>query len=186
MNAGGLPARDLKLPSLPPFSAPARPRWDKSLHLSEVTYEDEGNYTCAGMVGGQKLTRTVQLVVAKGKFLLFQFEGKSAASLFLRYNNFLFLFSVVPLKKKGSTTLTCQLSDASEVKYKWVHVTYDQNGTSLPGPTWEGENITINDGSEESSGEWTCSFYGKEGLLGNVTYNIHLMSKFSLSLLMLS
>lgn len=152
VNAGGPSARDLQLLSLPLSSSPARLRWDKSIHISEVTYEDEGNYTCAGTIGLQRLTRTMQLVVAK----------------------------VVPLKEKNSMTLTCQLADTSEViKYEWVHVTYDQNGTALPGPIWEGKDVTISDGSEESWGEWTCSFYGKEGLLGNVTYNIHLMSGLS-------
>lgn len=92
----------------------------------------------------------------------------------------MFLFSVVRLKQKYSTTLTCQLSNASEVtEYEWAHVTYDENGTAIVGSIQKGKDIIITDGSEESWGEWTCSFYGQDGLLGNVTYNTHLMSKFS-------
>ncbi|XP_039885968.1 lymphocyte activation gene 3 protein-like [Simochromis diagramma] len=143
--------RDLQLLSLA-SSSPDRLRWDRSIRINEVTYEDEGKYRCSGNVGQQRLTRTLQLVVAK----------------------------IVRLKQKYSTTLTCQLSDASEVtEYEWAHVTYDENGTAIVGSIQKGKDIIITDGSEESWGEWTCSFYGQDGLLGNVTYNTHLMSGLS-------
>uniref|UniRef100_A0A3Q4M1N5 Ig-like domain-containing protein n=1 Tax=Neolamprologus brichardi TaxID=32507 RepID=A0A3Q4M1N5_NEOBR len=143
--------RDLQLLSLA-SSSPDRLRWDRSIRINEVTYEDEGKYRCSGNAEQQRLTRTLQLVVAK----------------------------IVRLKQKYSTTLTCQLSDASEVtKYEWAHVTYDENGTAIVGSIQNGKDIIITDGSEESWGEWTCSFYGQDGLLGNVTYNTHLMSGLS-------
>lgn len=78
-------------------------------------------------------------------------------------------------------TLTCQLTDSSEVTdYEWVHVVYDLNGTQSVGSIQKGKTLSISKVSEENMGEWTCLFYGKEGILGNVTYHIQLMSKFSL------
>lgn len=74
--------RDLQLLSLA-SSSPDQLSRDKSIRISEVTYEDEGTYRCGGNVAQQRLTRTMQLVVAKSKFLLFQFEGKSNALVFL-------------------------------------------------------------------------------------------------------
>lgn len=84
-------------------------------------------------------------------------------------------------KKKDSVTLTCQLSDASEVTdYEWVHVTYDINGTQSVGSIQKGKTLNIDQGSEENWGEWTCRFSSKVGVLGNVTYQVQQMSKFTL------
>lgn len=79
--------------------------------------------------------------------------------------------------------LTCQLSDTSEVTdYEWVRVTYDPNGTQSFETIQKGNKLSISV-SEEIQGEWTCRFYGRGGILGNVTHHIQLMSKLSLSML---
>ncbi|XP_070692034.1 lymphocyte activation gene 3 protein-like [Pempheris klunzingeri] len=129
--------------------------WDKSATLKEVELGDEGKYRCSGAVEGQRLTRNMQLVVAK-------------------------IDSSDLSKKKGSVTLTCQLTDTSEVTdYEWVHVVYDLNGTKSVGSVQKGKTLSINTVSDENWGEWTCRFYGKEGVLGNVTYHIQQMSGLS-------
>lgn len=70
--------------------------------------------------------------------------------------------------------LSCQLSDPSEVTdYEWVHVSYDINGTESVGPVQEGQTIPV----KEDFGEWTCRYLGENGLLGNVTTQVHLMGK---------
>nr|XP_046255175.1 lymphocyte activation gene 3 protein-like [Scatophagus argus] len=125
-----------------------------SVTLKEVGFEDEGMYRCSGTAEGQLLTRNMQLVVAK--------INKS-----------------VPTKKKGSLTLTCELSDTSEVTdYEWVHVSGNLNGTESIGSVQKGKTVKISIVSE-NQGEWTCRFYGKEGILGNVTYYIQAMSGLS-------
>ncbi|KAM7383294.1 hypothetical protein PAMP_002960 [Pampus punctatissimus] len=126
--------------------------WDKSASVKEVGFDDEGKYRCSGTIEGQRLTRNMQLVVAK----------------------------VNPSKKKASVTLTCNLTDESEVTdYEWVHMTYDLNGTQSVGSIQKGKTLSISKVSDENWGEWTCHFYGKEGILGNVTYHLQLMSGLS-------
>uniref|UniRef100_UPI0037E82B3C lymphocyte activation gene 3 protein-like n=1 Tax=Semicossyphus pulcher TaxID=241346 RepID=UPI0037E82B3C len=138
------------LPASFSLSSPSsKPSWDKSASLKEVTLEDEGMYRCSATVEGQKLTRIMRLVVAK-------------------------IDSSVVSKKEASVTLTCQLTDASEVTaYEWVHVVDDLNGTQSIGSIQKGKTQQV---SEEDQGEWACRFYGKEGILGNVTYHIQRMS----------
>ncbi|XP_053182428.1 lymphocyte activation gene 3 protein-like [Scomber japonicus] len=122
--------------------------WDKSARVEEVGYMDEGSYRCSGIIGRQQVTRTMQLVVAK----------------------------IDSSKTKAAVTLTCQLTDASDVTdYEWVRVTYDINGTQSVGPTQKGKTISISRESDEW-GEWACLFYGKEGILGNITYHVPLMA----------
>lgn len=76
---------------------------------------------------------------------------------------------------KDSVALTCQMTDASEVTgYEWVQVTYDLNDTMSEGPVVKGQTLTL----KENWGEWTCRYFGKEGLLGNVTTHVQMMSKF--------
>ncbi|XP_044064948.1 lymphocyte activation gene 3 protein-like [Siniperca chuatsi] len=126
--------------------------WEKSASLKEVAFEDDGKYRCSGTIEGQRLSRSMQLVVAK-------------------------IDSSIPSKKTGSVTLTCQLTDPSEViDYEWVHVVYDLNGTQSVGSIQKGKTLSITKVSEDNWGEWACRFYGKEGILGNVTYHIQLMS----------
>lgn len=122
--------------------------WDKSIIIQEVVPENEGKYRCGGTINGTRLTRTMQLVVAK----------------------------IVKSKKKGSMMLSCHLSDSSEVtKYEWVNVNYDINGTKSVGPILYGQTVSVT----ENLGEWTCRYFGKNGLLGNVTTQIHLMAGLS-------
>ncbi|XP_040900178.1 lymphocyte activation gene 3 protein-like [Toxotes jaculatrix] len=141
-------------PGHPPlsYSSSSQLPWDKSASLKEVGFKDEGRYTCSGTIQGQILTRTIQLVVAK-------------------------IESSITSKKKGSMALTCQLSDTSEVtNYEWVHVTYDLNGTQSVESVQKGKILNISQESEANRGEWVCRFSGKEGILGNVTYHVQLMS----------
>lgn len=79
-------------------------------------------------------------------------------------------------KKGDSVTLTCHLSDTSQVTgYEWVRVVYDNNEIQSVGSIQKGKSLRVSNGSE---GEWTCRFYGKEGILGNVTHHVLQMSKF--------
>uniref|UniRef100_A0A3Q2PG32 Lymphocyte activation gene 3 protein n=1 Tax=Fundulus heteroclitus TaxID=8078 RepID=A0A3Q2PG32_FUNHE len=117
--------------------------WDKSIIIQDVVPENEGRYQCSGTTSRGRLTRTMQLVVAK----------------------------IVMSKKKDSLMLSCHLSDSSEVtKYEWVHVSYDVNGTEMVGPILKDQTIYV----KEDWGEWTCRYYGENGLLGNVTIPVHL------------
>lgn len=125
---------------------------DQSASLKEVGLGDEGRYRCSGVIKGQRLTRNMQLVVAK-------------------------VHSSVQSQNTGSVTLTCQLTDTGEVtNYEWVHVIYDLKGSRSVGPILEGKTLNISTMSEGNQGEWSCRFYGKDGLLGNVTYHIQQMS----------
>uniref|UniRef100_A0A8C2WI82 Ig-like domain-containing protein n=1 Tax=Cyclopterus lumpus TaxID=8103 RepID=A0A8C2WI82_CYCLU len=127
---------------------------DQSASLKEVGLEDEGRYRCSGSIAGQRLTRNMQLVVAKS--------------------------NSIPSKDTGSATLTCQLTDTSEVTdYEWVHVVYDLNGTRSVGSLQKGKSVSISRVSKENQGEWACRFYGRDGILGNITYHIQLMSGLS-------
>ncbi|XP_042345297.1 lymphocyte activation gene 3 protein-like [Plectropomus leopardus] len=146
---GHLPA------SFSPPSPSSQPPFDKSANLTEVGFEDEGKYRCSGTIEGQRLTRNMQLVVAK-------------------------IENSIPSKKTGSVTLTCRLSDTSEVTdYEWVHVVYDLNGTQSVGSIQKGKTLDLSTVSEDDQGEWACRFYGKYGVLGNVTHHIKLMSGLS-------
>ncbi|KAM9852081.1 lymphocyte activation gene 3 protein [Aulostomus maculatus] len=140
---------------LPSSSSSSHFAGDKSLLLKEVRFEDEGRYRCSGSNEGQKLTRNLQLVVAK-------------------------IVSSLPSKNSKLLTLICKLSDSSEVtNYEWVHVTYDLNGTKSFGSIQKGNTLRINKGSAENAGEWACRFYDKKELLGNVTYHVPLMGRLS-------
>ncbi|XP_029283493.1 lymphocyte activation gene 3 protein [Cottoperca gobio] len=143
-----------RLPASFSASSPSSPLpSDKSASLREVRFEDEGKYRCSGAISGQRLTRQMQLVVAK--------IGSSITS-------------------KGSVTLTCHLTDTSEVThYEWVHVAYDLNGNRSVGSLQKGKTLSINKVSEENRGDLACRFYGKDGMLGNVTHHIPLMSALS-------
>ncbi|XP_067457287.1 lymphocyte activation gene 3 protein-like [Thunnus thynnus] len=149
------PAPDHLPPSFSQSFLSSQVPWDRSASVEEVGFGDEGKYRCSGTIGEQRLTRYMQLVVAK-------------------------IDSTTPSKKKASMTLTCQLTDESEVtEYEWVHVTYDLNGTQSVESIQNGKTLSIGKVSDENWGEWACRFYGKEGILGNVTYNVQLMSGLS-------
>lgn len=71
--------------------------------------------------------------------------------------------------------MTCQLTDTSEVThYEWVH--QDRNGNQSVMSSHKGKELTISKTSGETQGEWTCRFYGRQGLMGNVTHHIAAMS----------
>lgn len=55
---------------LPPSFSPssAHSPMDNSVSSKEVGFEDAGRYRCAGTVDKQRLTRSMQLVIAKSKF----------------------------------------------------------------------------------------------------------------------
>lgn len=75
-------------------------------------------------------------------------------------------------------TLTCQLTDTSEVvDYEWVHVVHDINGTQSVESIQKGKTLSLGKVSEENQGEWTCRFYGQQGMLGNVTHHVPMMGK---------
>ncbi|XP_053289012.1 lymphocyte activation gene 3 protein [Pleuronectes platessa] len=142
-------------PSFSPSSPSSQLPWDQSASLKEVDLKDEGKYRCSGTIEGERLARNIQLVVAK-------------------------IDSSVPSKKKGSVTLTCQVSDTSEVtQHEWVRVTYDLNGTEAFGSIHKGKTLSISPLSEESWGTWACRFSGRDGTLGNITYHVPMMSGLS-------
>lgn len=62
---------DLNISNRPSFSP-----WDQSLIINEVELKDQGKYRCAGTINEKRLTRTMQLVVAKSKFTQLQVKEK--------------------------------------------------------------------------------------------------------------
>lgn len=73
--------------------------------------------------------------------------------------------------------LTCSLSDTSEVTgYDWVREVQAEGGAQSMVVLQRGRFLRVSNVSEAA---WTCRFYGKEGILGNVTYDVPQMSKFS-------
>ncbi|XP_014009356.2 lymphocyte activation gene 3 protein [Salmo salar] len=128
------------------------PPWDRSVGVGQVGQGDGGRYRCSGTVEGRRVTREMQLVTAQ-------------------------VLSNSPSTQKAPVSLTCHLSDASEVtEYEWVRVTYDLNGTQSESSVQKGRVLGINRVTDRNSGEWACRFHGKEGALGSVTYHLHLMS----------
>lgn len=164
---------------LPASFSPAYPSSqasvDRSAVLKEVHLEDEGTYRCSGTVEGRRLTRNLHLVVAKGTFALptftmLLFSATISDSVF-------FLKTVdigLPANKADSVTMTCQLSDSSEVThYEWVHRDAGNQSVTSIHP---GKELTVDQRSGENQGEWTCLFYGTQGVLGNVTHHLTMMS----------
>ncbi|RVE62782.1 hypothetical protein OJAV_G00161190 [Oryzias javanicus] len=130
--------------SLDSNNRPSLSSWDQSVTINEVELKDQGKYRCAGSINGKRLTRTMQLVVAK----------------------------IVQTKRKSFVTLTCQLTDTSQdTEYEWVPAKYI-NGTLTVGQIQKGQSFVM----EENWDEVTCRYYGKQGLLGNVTYHYQVMS----------
>lgn len=76
----------------------------------------------------------------------------------------------------GPVTLTCRLSDTSEVTgYDWVREVHSDGGVQSARVIQRGKFLRVSNMSEAA---WTCRYYGKEGILGNVTHNAPQMSKF--------
>lgn len=98
-------------------------------------------------------------------------------------NNFRFFvifFKVdisLPANKADSVMMTCQLTDTSEVtRYEWVHRDLHHSSNQSVTSTHSGKELTIDKTSGENQGEWTCRFYGKQGVLGNATHHMTVMS----------
>lgn len=73
-------------------------------------------------------------------------------------------------------TLTCHLSDTSKITgYDWVREVHADGGVQSAGVVQSGKFLRVSNVSEAT---WTCRYYGKEGILGNVTYITAQMSKF--------
>lgn len=80
----------------------------------------------------------------------------------------------LPANKADSVTMTCQLTDSSEVThYEWVHRDAGNQSVTSIHP---GKELTVDQRSGENQGEWTCLFYGTQGVLGNVTHHLTMMS----------
>uniref|UniRef100_A0A3P8WXB8 Lymphocyte activating 3 n=1 Tax=Cynoglossus semilaevis TaxID=244447 RepID=A0A3P8WXB8_CYNSE len=121
---------------------------DKSAGLKEVDFQDGGRYRCSGTIQGQSLTRVMKLVVAKSEWSC-----------------------------QHSATLTCQLSDDSEVTgYEWLQVTSEVNGSQTVRSVHQGETLSISLLSEDTWTTWVCLFSKKDGILGNVTYQVQMTS----------
>uniref|UniRef100_A0A3Q1HCB5 Lymphocyte activation gene 3 protein-like n=1 Tax=Acanthochromis polyacanthus TaxID=80966 RepID=A0A3Q1HCB5_9TELE len=75
---------------------------------------------------------------------------------------------------QSSVTLSCKLSDSADVtEYEWVQITSGPNGTESVQSVLKGQTVRISPESEQN--QWTCRFYGKEGILGNITHQAQLM-----------
>ncbi|KAL0985111.1 hypothetical protein UPYG_G00153030 [Umbra pygmaea] len=143
------------LPLPPSFNTsflPPRQVWDMSVVVGEVRQGDAGRYRCSATVEGIRVVREMQLVTSQ-------------------------VFSNEALTQKTPATLTCHLSNTSEVTdYEWVQVNSDPNNTQSVSSFQKGRVLKINKETDRNSGQWVCRFYGKQGVLGNVTYHIPLMS----------
>ncbi|KAI7807036.1 lymphocyte activation gene 3 protein-like [Triplophysa rosa] len=133
--------------SLVPLSSRDRSAW-----IETVEDGDEGIYTCSGMMKLEniqmKAQRSMQLVVAR----------------------------VLSSSSKGQMTLTCHLSNFSQVtSYEWLRVIYGVNNTQTVTSVSTSKSLKIPKVSEQDIGEWVCRYNGKDGLLGNVTYQLHMM-----------
>ncbi|XP_065126181.2 uncharacterized protein [Paramisgurnus dabryanus] len=128
---------------------------DRSAWIETVQDGDEGKYTCSGIIKRSngtpyRVQRRMQLVVAR--------VLRSSSS-----------------SKTGQMSLTCHLSDPSQVtSYEWLHVTYGINDTQTMTLVTKSKILRIQKLTEQEIGEWVCRYYGKDGFLGNVTYQIHM------------
>uniref|UniRef100_A0A3P9K7D0 Lymphocyte activating 3 n=1 Tax=Oryzias latipes TaxID=8090 RepID=A0A3P9K7D0_ORYLA len=108
---------DLNISNRPSFSP-----WDQSLTINEVELKDQGEYRCAGTINEKRLTRTMQLVVAK----------------------------IVQATRKGFVMLTCQLTDISQdIEYEWVPAKYNLNGTLSVGQIQKGQTFVMEEKWDE-------------------------------------
>ncbi|XP_076010907.1 lymphocyte activation gene 3 protein [Genypterus blacodes] len=155
LSTGSLskPAPHLLPPSFAPSIVSSNHPWDKSANLTEVRSEDGGRYRCSAKVEGIRLTRSMQLIVAK-------------------------IISNIRSNKRSPAKLTCHLSDPKEITgYEWVHVTYDLNGTQIVRSIQKGKELVVDMMTGDNLGEWVCRFHGKKGSLGNVTSELQVMSR---------
>ncbi|XP_051575889.1 uncharacterized protein LOC127453509 [Myxocyprinus asiaticus] len=136
-------------------SSVSLPSWERSAWIKRVEDGDEGIYTCSGMMEGSngvriKVQRRMQLVVT-------QVQSSSASS------------------RHGPVTLTCHLSDSSGItSYEWLRVTYGVNNTQTVTFVKKSKDLRIQKVTEKDIGEWVCRYYGRQGVLGNITYQLHM------------
>lgn len=81
----------------------------------------------------------------------------------------------------GPVTLTCHLSNSNQItSYEWLRVTYGPNDTQTVTSVTSVQktnSFRIQKVTERDAGEWVCRYYGKQGVLGNVTYELHIMGR---------
>ncbi|XP_067305873.1 T-cell surface glycoprotein CD4-like [Pseudorasbora parva] len=127
-----------------------------SATIQTVKDGDEGMYTCSGRMkglnrGGIKVQRRMELVVTK-------VLSSSASS------------------GNGPVTLTCHLSNSEQItSYEWLRVSYGPNDTQTVTSVGKKKSFWIKQVTEKDAGEWVCRYYGEQGVLGNVTYHLHIM-----------
>ncbi|XP_026084810.1 lymphocyte activation gene 3 protein [Carassius auratus] len=127
-----------------------------SATIQRVQDGDEGMYTCSGMMKGLnrgriKVQRRMELVVT-------QVLRSSSSS------------------GNGPVTLTCHLSNSSQItSYEWLRVTYGPNNTQTLTSVQKTKTYRIQEVTEKDAGEWMCRYYRNQGVLGNVTYQMHVM-----------
>jgi len=95
---------------------------------------------------------------------------------------FLFVFRLVLSSSSSSgnrpITLTCHLSNSSQItSYEWLRVNYGPNGTQTVTSVQKTKSFRIQEVNGKDAGEWVCRYYGKQGVLGNVTYELHVMGR---------
>ncbi|XP_027005833.2 neural cell adhesion molecule 2-like [Tachysurus fulvidraco] len=126
----------------------------KSAYIESVQDGDEGTYRCSGEVEGGngkrvEVERSIQLITAQ----------------------------VLSSNKNGKMTLTCRISSTSQVTdYEWIHVEYSVNDTQIFTSVQKSTSKVLSVQKEKQFGEWVCRFYNKQQLLGNATYQPHIMS----------
>ncbi|KAK2903320.1 hypothetical protein QQF64_009743 [Cirrhinus molitorella] len=128
----------------------------ESATIQRVENGNEGTYKCSGMMrglNGQRIEvqRRMELVVS-------QVLRSSSSS------------------GNGPVTLTCQLSKSDQItSYEWFRVTYGPNNTQTVTSVQKTKSLRIQEATEKDAGEWVCRYYGKEGVLGNATYQLYVM-----------
>lgn len=56
---------------------------------------------------------------------------------------------------------------------------YGPNDTQTVTSVQKTKSFRIQEVNEKDVGEWVCRYYGKQGILGNVTYELHVMGRLS-------
>ncbi|XP_053485970.1 uncharacterized protein LOC128610582 [Ictalurus furcatus] len=127
---------------------------DRSAYIERVQDGDEGTYKCSGQVTGDNnkrvtVERNIQLVTTQ----------------------------VVSSDRNGKTTLTCRISNPTQVtSYEWIHVEYGVNDTQTFTYVQKSTSKVLSIPKEKQLGEWVCRFYNQQQLLGNATYHLQMMS----------
>ncbi|XP_056090843.1 T-cell surface glycoprotein CD4-like [Rhinichthys klamathensis goyatoka] len=127
-----------------------------SATIQRVEDGDEGMYTCSGRMKGLKregikVQRRMELVVTR-------------------------VLSSSSSSGNGPVTLTCHLSNSDQItSYEWLRVTYGPNDTQTVTSVQKTKSFRIKQVTEKHAGEWMCRYYGKQGVLGNVTYQFNIM-----------